>query len=248
VIDDEISDFAGLRSPDNAVTPRLYRNRGDGTFEDVTSEVGLAVSLSSMGANFGDLDSDGFVDFYHGTCNPSFSAVVPNRLFRNIGGKRFEDVTFSANVGHLQKGHGVAFCDFDRDGDNDMLSSMGGDGEADRFQGSLFRNPGNGNHWLEVLLIGTKSNRSALGARVGAQLPGGRWVYRTVASGGPFGNSPLRQRLGLGQADRITRLEVLWPNGTREIFENLAVDRYIVIQEGRGTIAEGVTSARRPVT
>ena len=79
----------------------------------------------AMGANFGDIDNDGYLDFYLGTGAPSFFAITPNRMFRSDRGLRFLDVTSSAGVGHIQKGHGVAFADFDNDGDQDIYQQMG---------------------------------------------------------------------------------------------------------------------------
>ncbi|MEJ7709970.1 MAG: VCBS repeat-containing protein [Pyrinomonadaceae bacterium] len=99
---------------------KLYRNKGRGRFEDVTAIVGLDQVVPAMGANFGDLDNDGFLDFYLGTGMPSYSALVPNSMFRNRDGKQFVDVTSSTGTGHLQKGHAVAFTDVNNDGLQDF--------------------------------------------------------------------------------------------------------------------------------
>ena len=79
-----------------------------------------------MGSNFGDIDNDGYLDFYLGTGNPSFKSAIPNKLFKNINGEKFLDVTTSARVGNIQKGHGVAFVDLDNDGNEDIYIKMGG--------------------------------------------------------------------------------------------------------------------------
>ena len=92
----------------------------------MTREAGLHRVHLTMGANFGDLDNDGFLDFYLGTGWPSFDAIGPNVMYRNSEGARFEDVTFSGGFGHVQKGHGIAFGDYDRDGDQDVFAQMGG--------------------------------------------------------------------------------------------------------------------------
>jgi len=91
--------------PAVAETPRLYINKGDFKFEDGTEQYRLNRVMYSMGSNFGDLDNDGFLDFYVGTGAPDLSTVVPNRMFRNVGGTRFEEVTSAGNFGHIQKGH-----------------------------------------------------------------------------------------------------------------------------------------------
>jgi hypothetical protein len=105
------ADYLGL--PTNAERPRLYRNNRDGTFTDVTRACRLYKVLFTMGCNFGDLDNDGFLDFYLGTGDPDFRSLMPNRMFRNAEGKYFQDVTTSGGFGHLQKGHGVSFGDLD---------------------------------------------------------------------------------------------------------------------------------------
>ena len=127
--------------------------------------------MPAMGLNFGDLDNDGWLDFYIGTGNPDFRTLVPNRMFRNDGGRRFQDVTTAGNFGHLQKGHGIAFGDVDNDGDQDVFEEMGGAYQADRAYSALYENP----HataepprtdWVSLELEGTTANRGAIGARV----------------------------------------------------------------------------------
>ncbi len=214
----------------------FYRNRGDGTFENLAEEVGLDRPMSPMGCNYGDLNNDGYLDFYLGTGGPDFASVVPNLMFLNRDGKRFADVTMSAGFGHLQKGHAVAFADLDHDGDQDVFQQMGGAYEGDRYHDALFRNPGFDRRWIGVKLVGATSNRSAIGARIAvtAKGPDGvRTVYRHVGSGGSFGANPLEQHVGLGKAERIVRLVVTWPTtGKEQVFEDLPLDRRVVITEG----------------
>lgn len=92
--------------------------------------------------------------------------LMPNVMYHNQGGTRFSDITFSGGFGHLQKGHGIAFADLDNDGDQDVYAQMGGAFPGDRFNDALFENPGSGNHWIAVRLVGTRSNRSAIGAQI----------------------------------------------------------------------------------
>jgi hypothetical protein len=213
------ADFLGLDH--TADRSRLYHNKGDGTFADVTKEAGLWHTPLVMGLNYGDLDNDGWLDFYEGTGNPDFHTLVPNRMFRNDGGKRFQEVTTAGNFGHLQKGHGIAFADFDNDGDQDVWEKMGGAYQADQAWSVLFENP----HataaaprphpdWIDLELEGTTANRAALGARVTIKLqtPGGpRRLYRLVSTGGSFGSSPFRLFVGIGDATAITGVDVSWP-------------------------------------
>ena len=212
-------------------TPRLYRNRGDGSFEDITKSWNLDRSAFAMGANFGDLDNDGRQDFYLGTGAPDLSTVVPNRMFRNAG-ESFEEVTAAGGFGHIQKGHGIGFADFDRDGDQDVYAVMGGAFEGDVFPNALFQNPGTEHNWLILDLEGTQSNRSAIGARLALTLDDGRTLYRTVGTGGSFGSNTLLQEIGLGTA-RPQSLEVRWPGGATQQFDQLLPGRAYYLREGQ---------------
>jgi hypothetical protein len=207
-------------------------------FRDVTAEVGLDRVVLPMGSNFGDLDNDGFLDIYLGTGKPSFSFLMPNVLFRNDGGRRFEDITAATGTGHLQKGHGVAFADWDRDGDADIFLEAGGAVPGDRAHNVLFQNPGYSNHWLTVKLVGTRTNQAALGAKIRVDLPGlGGAIasrYRTITAGSSFGGNPLVCTVGLGQAKSIRTVEVSWPtSGTSQTFRDVPIDKAIEITEGR---------------
>ena len=219
-------------------TSRLYRGTGGGRFEDASGPYGLTEPTAAMGSNFGDLDNDGYPDFYLGTGYPPYHSVMPNVMYRNREGRGFTDVTYAGGFGHLQKGHGVAFADFDNDGDQDVFQQMGGAYPGDRFGNALYENPGFGNHWITIRLEGVRSNRSAIGARIRAVVAGGgsagrRSIYRHVNSGGSFGGNPLRQTIGLGRASRIERLEILWPaTGSTQTFTDVPADRAIHIVEG----------------
>ncbi|MHB1558372.1 MAG: ASPIC/UnbV domain-containing protein, partial [Isosphaeraceae bacterium] len=130
--------------------------------------------------------------------------------------------------------------DWDNDGDLDLFAVMGGAFPGDRASNVLFQNPGHGGHWLNVKLIGTRTNRSALGARIQAELksPDGkvRSIYRTIGNNGSFGGNPLTETIGLGDAGSVARLVITWPTGgTRQEFQDVAPDRLIAITEGKGT-------------
>jgi tetratricopeptide (TPR) repeat protein len=215
----------------------LYHNNHDGTFSNISKEVGLDKPVYAMGANFGDIDNDGWSDMYLGTGNPDFRSLIPNKMFKNIEGKQFVDITGSARVGNLQKGHGVAFADIDNDGDQDIFIRVGGASPGDGYYNSLYVNPGqNENKWISILLEGTKSNRSAIGAHIAVSFTENekkRTVYMDVNSGGSFGANPLRKEIGIGRADKIDQLTIKWPgSGTVQEFNNVAPDQFIKIKEG----------------
>ncbi|MBM3775966.1 MAG: CRTAC1 family protein, partial [Acidobacteria bacterium] len=181
------------------------------------------------------VDNDGWPDMYLGTGAPDLAMLVPNRMFRNAGGKVFQDITTAAGVGHLQKGHGVAFGDLDNDGDQDIYEGMGGAYTGDAYWSVLFLNPGNRNRRITLQLEGVRSNRSAIGARIRirVQTPAGeRDIHAGVSTGGSFGGSSLQQEIGLGDAKAIREIEIAWPaSGTRQIFKSVEMDQILKIKE-----------------
>ncbi len=229
-----------LGKPSTGAKPRLYRNLGNGRFADQTREADLDKVLLAMGVNYGDLDNDGFLDAYFGTGEPNLATLVPNRMFRNDAGRRFQDVTTLGGFGHLQKGHGIAFGDIDNDNDNDgdqdIYAVLGGAFQGDVYQNALFLNPGNGNAWITLSLEGTTSNRPAIGARVRVVVSspkGARSIHVTVGTGGSFGSSSLQQEIGLGDATSIDRVEVTWPaTGQVETFSALEPRGFYLLREG----------------
>jgi hypothetical protein len=233
-VGDVAADYLGL--PNGSEKPKLYHNNRDGTFTDATVEAHLNRVCHTMGHNYGDLDNDGWLDFYCGTGDPDFRTLIPNRMFRNANGKFFQDVTTATGTGHIQKGHGIAFADFDDDGDQDVYSALGGAYSGDFARNALFMNPGTTNHWLKLKLAGTKANRAAIGARikVTVQTPAGsRELHRVVSSGGNFGSNPLRQEIGLGDATTITAVDIRWPGSdTRQTLTGLELDHSYQIREG----------------
>jgi hypothetical protein len=231
-----VADYMGLPVDDEG-RPRLFRNLDGKGFRDVSREVGLTRTMPAMSMNVGDLDNDGFLDLHFGTGWMSISGLIPDVTYRNDGGRRFVDVTESTGTGHLQKGHGVSFADFDFDGDLDMLVVLGGGYPGDRGYNALFQNPGHGRHWLKVKLVGTRSNRSALGARLRVDLAGpdgiSRSIHRMIGSNGSFGGNTLVETIGLLDTTSVARLTVDWPDsGTSQTFHDLAADRFIEIHEG----------------
>lgn len=219
--------------PSQNSLPKLYINNKDETFNDVTEKYGLNKSMYIMGSNFGDLDNDGHLDMYLGTGAPDFSTVVPNRMFRNVNGERFEEVTSQGNFGHIQKGHGIGFADFDQDGDQDIYAVMGGAFEADVFTNILFKNPSKNTNWIILTCIGTKTNRSAIGTRVCVTLENGRKIFRTIGSTSSFGGNTLRAEIGLGINAIIKEVSISWPSGQKELHQLKANNHYIIEESGR---------------
>ena len=194
-----------------------------------------------MGANFGDLDNDGYLDFFVGTGNPNLWTLVPNVMMRNDGGRRFLDVTTAGGFGHIRKGHGVVFGDIDNDGQQDVFVRLGGVYEADRAAAALFANPGNDNSWISVRLEGTVSNRSAIGARLSFAIEEDgkkRTIHRATSTGGSFGSKPLRNEVGLGRARKVETLEVRWPSGAKQTFSDVAVRRFYSLREGGALVLD----------
>lgn len=227
--------YLGL--PVQAELPRLYKNNKNGTFSEVSKQANVAEVLFTMGCNFGDLNNDGFPDFYATTGTPDFRALIPNRMFLNNDGKNFLDVTKAGGFGHLQKGHGVAFGDIDNDGDQDIYHVLGGSYDGDNFMNALFTNPGFEQNWVQLRLEGTKSNRAAIGARVVIKAKNAkgqeRTFYNRVNSGASFGANPFRVEQGLGKYGDIRSVEIYWPGTTSpEVVKGVVANKRFLIKEG----------------
>ena len=212
--------------------PVLYRNKGDGTFVDRTESAGLMRALGTMSGVPGDVDNDGWVDIYLGNGGPQMGRRDPDVLYRNRGDGTFVDATAAAGLGHVGKSHGVSFADYDRDGDLDLYAPVGGAQPGDQWPNALYRNEGFGHHYLVLALEGVESNRDAIGAKVRVQ-SGDLLQTREVASGYSFGNSSsLELEFGLGDRMRVDRVEVVWPSGKKDIYEDLAADQHLLLREG----------------
>ncbi|MCB0217379.1 MAG: VCBS repeat-containing protein [Chloroflexi bacterium] len=227
---------AGLLGlPTEGDRPYLYRNRGDCSFEELGQELGLDTPTFTMGSNFGDFDNDGWLDIYLATGDPWFESLLPNRAFRNDAGRGFQEITASAGLGHIQKGHGIAFGDVDLDGDQDILDNQGGAYAGDTYPKALFLNPGNANRWITLILEGTEANRGAVGTRLRLEIDtpsGPRQLFRTVGVGSSFGGNSLRQEIGLGDATAISAVELRWPGGESQRFADLPLDRTLRLRQG----------------
>ena len=212
---------------------RLYRNRADGTFEDLTKKAGFLLH-GAMGGNCGDIDRDGYVDLYLGTGGPAMDRFEPNALYVNSGLLSFVEVGWPVGVGDVGKGHGVTLCDYDHDGDLDLYSPQGGAYHGDLWTNRLYRNdsPGNG-RWLNVKLEGTKSNRDAIGARLTVKA-GGKSFYREVLGGTGFGSTNcLEAHFGLGVSEQVDQLRIDWPSGDVQEWSDIPVNLFLTIKEGQ---------------
>ncbi|MBP6809898.1 MAG: VCBS repeat-containing protein [Saprospiraceae bacterium] len=229
----------GLKpSRDGAGKPYIYHNNRNGTFTNVTPSMGINKTTFAMSGNFGDFNNDGFLDMYLGTGNPNFQSIIPNKLFMNLGGKKFADATSSSRTGNLQKGHGVSIADIDNDGDQDIHIEMGGAYRGDIYPNALYMNPGqNNNNWIYLKLEGTKSNRASIGAKITVKFRENgkqRMVYRELNSGGSFGSSPLRREIGIGQATLIDEISITWPtSGITQVVKNVQPNQLLKIKEGQ---------------
>lgn len=222
-------------------TSTLYRNLGQGHFDDMTLVAGLGVETRfvSWGAGIEDFDRDGLPDLFWVTGDvypelekryPQLALRTPPVLFRNLGGGRFEQLFEEAGpaLAGAHCSRGAAFGDYDNDGDVDILVVNLNEPP------SLFRNDcGGAHHWLEIRLEGVRSNRSAIGALVTAMYGGRRQVRAVTGQSSYLSVSDRRLHFGLGKADSVS-LEVRWPSGALERFDHLAVDRLITIREGVG--------------
>ncbi|HUR29840.1 MAG TPA: VCBS repeat-containing protein, partial [Saprospiraceae bacterium] len=147
--------------------PKLYHNKGNLIFDEVGVDMGLTEIAFTMGCNYGDINTDGYLDFYLATGNPLYQSIVPNKMYLNMQGRKFEDVSYSGGFANIQKGHGVAFGDPDHDGDEDIYAVIGGAYEGDMFYNCFFENPNeHNNNWIVLKLAGVRANKPAIGARV----------------------------------------------------------------------------------
>jgi tetratricopeptide (TPR) repeat protein len=213
--------------------PKLYRNDGDGTFTEVGVQAGFVHPIGIMGTGVADVDNDGYLDAYFATGDPAIERMEPDRFYRNNGDGTFTDLTFAAGLGNVGKGHGVTFIDLDGDGDLEIYVPEGGFVHGDAWNNAFYVNRRqSGNHWLHIDFEGRQSNREALDTKLFVRA-GELQYLREVHNGEGFGssNSPTVE-LGLGRARKVDRLEVRWPSGAVQTFDDVPVDRRLVLREG----------------
>jgi len=221
----------------------LYRNNGKGYFRDATLRAGLGVETRFVGwgAGITDLDNDGFPDLFlaTGMVYPEVEAKIagapwktPSVVFRNLGGGKFEELQTEAGPGisETHSSRGAAFGDFDNDGDIDILLVNLNEPP------SLLRNDSKGaGHWLKVLLVGTTSNRSAIGAQVIASYGQVKQAQAVLGQSSYLSVNDRRLHFGLGP-EITADLEIHWPNGGIERIEKVTADQLVVVREGEGVV------------
>jgi len=220
--------------------PALYRGSSGGRFEDVATAAGLGVQnrYVEWGAGTPDLDNDGWPDLFYATGNvypeiearlPGYPHRGPKVVFRNRGGARFEDVSARSGQGATatHSSRGVAFGDYDEDGDVDALVMNMNEPP------SLLRNEYRGGHgWLGVRLTGARSNRSGIGATVVVEAGGRRQARAVLSQSSYYSHDDLRLHFGLGAAKKADSVEVRWPSGHVDVLRDVAGNRTITIREG----------------
>ena len=234
-------------------TSNLFHNNHDGTFDDLIFQAGGGYNTQFLGLGVGfiDYDNDGWKDVFiaNGHMYPEVEAKYPEEpyrqrkiLYHNLDNGRFRDVSLQSGPGILLKkcSRGVAFGDFDNDGDVDIVINNINDVPT------LLKNEGgNRKHWIEIKTIGTKSNRAGIGTKVKV-VTGSHSQVDEVQSGGSYlSQSDLRLHFGLGGDKKIDLLELRWPSGTVDQIRSLTADRILTVKEGVG-IVEGVINSDRP--
>ena len=226
-------------------TDVLYKNSGKGNFEDVTIRAGIGVETRYVGWGAGmvDLDNDGYPDLFQVTGGvypevekkiAAYPFKTPRLIFRNLGNGKFEELIGQAGTGisAVHASRGCAFGDFDNDGDLDIaIVNM-------NEPPSLLRNDGvKDGSWLNVKLIGVKSNRSAIGARVLAHYDGKVQAAAVMSQSSFYSANDLRVHFGLGPAKQV-ELEIFWPSGVTESIKGIAVRQFITVREGSGIVTK----------
>jgi hypothetical protein len=224
-------------------TASLYRNNRDGTFTDATYEAGLGGNTQFLGWGtlFVDIDNDGWPDLFmaNGHVYPELDRHAVGSTFRerkllywNRHDGKFKDISLNAGPGITKpfNSHGVAAADFDNDGMVELLVNNSHD------LPSLLKNYGKHGNWILVKLIGTKSNRDAIGAQVRIRTSGHQQLQEVRSGGGYISQSDFRLHFGLGSATKIDELEIRWPSGLAEKLGDLPANQILSVKEGMGIV------------
>ncbi|HEY2821831.1 MAG TPA: CRTAC1 family protein [Candidatus Acidoferrum sp.] len=233
----------------------VWRNSGKGYFDEISDEAGITLATKevlSFGGGFLDYDNDGWLDIFigNGHVYPEIEQVSTdtlykqhNSLFHNEANSKFTDATIPGGLTAVptRAARGVAFADFDNDGYVDVLVANNGDPPTLLRNNALHKN-----HFVNFKLVGTKSNRDALGARI-KLTAGGITQIREIAGGGSYlSQSDLRANFGLSGATVISTVEVTWPSGTHQTFQNVEANRFYQIDEGRTQMSQQPIKRSQP--
>ena len=220
----------------------LYRNNGDGTLTDVTMESGAINIGGALGVTWGDYDNDGYLDLYVVSTLPG--AIQPNRLFRNNGDGTFTDLASTAGVGAKEGGRGsdATFVDYNNDGFLDLFVCNGAGFSYGPYL--LYRNNGNNNGWLKVVLTGQQSNRGGIGAKL-RLTAGGKTQFREYTGQHYMSQNYIPVHFGLGHAVIIPSLTIQWPSGITQTLANIAVNQTITIIESASPSRARTSPIRR---
>ena len=229
--DDSIYTLRNGRGPRDGSPLRVFRNNRDGTFTNISAQLGITGCWGTMSANAGDFDNDGHLDLFLGNGDPAMDRTEASVILASDGRGQFRNVTFAAGLPFTGKGHGINMADLAGDGRLHLMVASGGLYPGDLLTNTVYRPtelPGN---YLNVRLVGTISNRDAIGARM-ALSAGGRAQHRLVSGGSSFGCLPLEQHFGLGRTATAEALEIRWPSGRSQHLANPPVNTTIRIVEG----------------
>lgn len=223
-----------LATTEQEIGNRLYQNNGDGTFKDATEKAGLVAKEEGSSVSFTDFNNDGYLDLFIANWNET-----ANQVYRNMKDGTFQSVSGVILPNTLTWGQGNGLFDYDRDGDLDLLITRCGDGaRAPEGQlSALFQNTLNDhdlievNHWLGLTLIGTVSNRSAIGARVSVTAEGLTQIREVTSGPGKFHGNSLDLEFGLGRASSVEVVEIIWPSGKIQKIGDIKIDSYTTISE-----------------
>jgi hypothetical protein len=227
--------------PDDGCPMRVYRNNRDGTFTQVNREIGLTGCWGTMSGNCADVNNDGYLDVVLGNGSPKMDRMEPMVLLENDGTK-FRNTTFAAGLPFTGKSHGVNMADLFGDGRMSILVAAGGAYPGDLLTTGVFYPKRLAGNYLNVRLTGTKSNRSAIGARVTVEA-GGRKQHRELSGGSNFGCLPLEQHFGFGDIAAVDAVEIRWPSGLKQRFEKPPINKTLHFTEGSEGWKEAYTQA-----
>jgi hypothetical protein len=216
--------------PSDGNPMRVFHNNRDGTFTQVNRELGLNGCWGTMSGNAGDFNNDGHMDLVLGNGSPKMERLEPATVLEYQSGQ-FQNITFAAGFPITGKSHGVNMADLFGDGRLSVLIGAGGAYPGDLLTAGVYCPKSLPGNYVNVRLVGTKCNRSAIGARISLHA-GGRQQFRVVSGGSNFGCLPLEQHFGLGDIKAIDAVEISWPHGSRQKFEGLAINKTYEFTEG----------------